>query len=337
MKILFVFSGNFKAFPISPFTKAQAESLRDRGIEVDYFPITGKGPRNYLKNVGPLRAHLKNNRYDIIHAHYSLCGWVAVLASLGRIPVVVSLMGDDAQGTFTGNNRVDFKSRYLIFLTRLIQPFVQAVISKSANLEKAVWRKKISHIVPNGVRLDQFKIHGRASREVLGLHDSKKYVLFLGSPTDTNKNFTLVQSAAQLLNNAEVELLNPYPVAPEQVVHYLNAADVFTLCSYGEGSPNVVKEAMACNCPMVVTPAGDAAWVVGQEPGCYVASYDPADFADKLTQALRFAAEQGRTKGRERIHALGLDAEAVAEKIESIYHDVLGLEKQELKQNLVKQ
>ena len=337
MKILFVFSGNSKAFPISPFTKAQADSLRARGMEVDYFPITGKGGLNYLKNVGPLRRHLNAQRYDLIHAHYSLCGWVAVLAAAGRIPVVLSLMGDDAQGTFTGNNRVDVKSRYLILLTRLIQPFVQAIISKSANLEKAVWRKKISHIIPNGVRLDQFQLHPEGYRDEVGLRHDKKYVLFLGNPADTNKNIALVQSAAQLLNRPEVEVLNPYPVAQAQVIQYLNTADVFVLCSYGEGSPNVVKEAMSCNCPMVVTPAGDAAWVVGETEGCYVAGYDPADFAEKLDKALAFAATRGRTKGRERICAIGLDADAVAEKIESIYKNILNLEKPIKQENLVKQ
>lgn len=323
MKVLFVFSGNSKAFPISPFTQAQADSLRARGIDVDYFPIQGKGGLNYLKNVRPLRRQLRAQHYDLIHAHYSLCGWVAVLAALGRIPVVVSLMGDDAQGTFTGNRRVDFKSRYLILLTRLIQPFVHAIISKSANLEQAVWRKKISHIIPNGVRLDQFQLRPEGYRAELGLRPEKKYVLFLGNPADTNKNIALVQSAAQLLNRSDVEVLNPYPVAQAQVIQYLNTADVFVLCSFGEGSPNVVKEAMSCNCPMVVTPAGDAAWVVGDTPGCYVAGYDPADFAEKLAQALAFAAAHGRTEGRARIRALGLDAEAVAQKIESIYENIL--------------
>ena len=321
MKILFVFSGNSKAFPISPFTRAQADSLRERGMEVDYFPITGKGWLNYLKNVGPLRRHLKQHRYDLIHAHYSLCGWVAVLAA-GRIPVVLSLMGDDAQGTFNDANRIELKSHLLIFLTRLIQPFVAAIISKSANLEKAVWRKKISHIVPNGVRLDQFQIIEGGCREALGLDKNKKYALFLGNPDDTNKNIALAQSAVHLLNRPEVEVLNPYPVTHDRVVQYLNSADVFVLCSFGEGSPNVVKEAMACNCPMVVTPAGDAAWVAGNEPGCYVAGYDPTDFAAKLQQALDFAAATGRTKGRDRLLALGLDAGAVAEKIELIYKKV---------------
>lgn len=324
MKILFVFSGNSKAFPISPFTRAQAESLRVRGLEVDYFPITGKGWMNYLKNVGPLRRHLQHQRYDLIHAHYSLCGWVAVLAA-GGIPVVLSLMGDDAQGTFNGKNRIEFKSRILILLTQMIQPFLAAIISKSANLEKAVWRKRISHIIPNGVRLEQFQIFPGGCREELGLRPDKKYVLFLGNPDDTNKNIALAQSAVKLLNRPDVELLNPYPVTHGQVVKYLNSADVFVLCSFGEGSPNVVKEAMACNCPMVVTPAGDAAWVAGDEPGCLVASYDPRDFAEKLTQALQFAAASGRTQGRERIRALGLDAEAVAEKIEAIYKSCVAI------------
>ena len=325
MKVLFVFSGNSKQFPISPFTQSQADSLRDRGIEVDYFPIVGKGGLNYLKNVRPLRRHLKTQRYDLIHAHYSLCGWVAVLAALGRMPVVVSLMGDDAQGTFSGNNKVDFKSRYLILLTRLLQPFVQAIISKSANLMGPVWRKSIAHIIPNGVRLDQFKLYPEGCREALGLEKQKKYVLFLGNPADSNKNFALVASAAQLLNRPDVQVLNPYPVTHDQVVQYLNSVDVFVLCSFGEGSPNVVKEAMCCNCPMVVTPAGDAAWVVADTPGCFVAGYEPADFARQLELALAFAAESGRTRGRERMLELGLDAEAVAAKIESVYRRALGL------------
>jgi glycosyltransferase involved in cell wall biosynthesis len=113
-----------------------------------------------------------------------------------------------------------------------------------------------------------------------------------------------------------------YPVTHDQVVKYLNSVDVFTLCSFGEGSPNVVKEAMSCNCPMVVTPAGDAAWVVGNTEGCFVGGYEPADFVIKLEQALAFAASTGRTPGRQRILELGLNAEAVAGKLLAIYRQV---------------
>jgi teichuronic acid biosynthesis glycosyltransferase TuaC len=319
LKVLFVFSGNSKQFPVSPFTQAQADSLRARGMEVDYFPIQGKGMKNYLKNIVPLRDHLKTRQYDLIHAHYSLCGWVAVLAALGRVPVVVSLMGDDAQGTFTGEGRIEWISRIPILMTRLLQPFVRAVISKAPDLAKVVWRKKISHIIPNGVRLDQFQLVPGGCRDALGLQADKKYVLFLGNPTDSNKNITLVRDAVRLLDSPDVVLLNPYPVTHDKVVQYLNSVDVLALCSFGEGSPNVVKEAMTCNCPVVVTPAGDAAWVVGDTPGCQVATYESADFAEKLRLALRFSAETGRTRGRERIVELGLDSEAVAARIEGVY------------------
>ena len=321
MKVLFVFSGNSSLFPISPFTKSQGESLREKGVDVEYFPVVGKG-LNYLKNVGPLRKRLQECSPDLIHAHYSLCGWVAVLAA-GKTPVVLSLMGDDAQGTFTGNGKVDLKSRFFIFLTWLIQPFLRAIIFKSPNLEKAVYRKKAAHLVPNGVRLDQFEVSEKGYREELGLAPDKQYVLFLGNPEDLNKNAALAREAVRLLARPGVELLEVFGVSHQKVVQYLNSVDVFVLCSFGEGSPNVVKEAMTCNCPLVVTPAGDAEWVVGDTEGCYVASYDPADFSKKLESALAFAATRKRTKGRDRIVALGLDAGSVASKILSIYHKVI--------------
>ncbi len=324
MKVLFVFSGNSQAFPVSPFTHAQAESLRARGVEVDYFPIRGKGWKNYLKNIGPLRRHLKANRYDIVHAHYSLCGWVVVLAAMGRVPIVVSLMGDDAQGTFVGPGRITWQSRLPILLTYLIQPFVHAVIAKAPDLARVVWRRHLAHVIPNGVRLEQFERIPGGCREALGLHPDRQYVLFLGNPEDPNKNIALVRQAVALIGRADVELLHPYPIRHEQVVQYLNSVDVLALCSFGEGSPNVIKEAMACDCPIVSTPAGDAAWVMGDTAGCYVASYEPALFAEKLSEALHYARRQGRTRGRERLLALGLDAETVAWRIESVYRQVLG-------------
>ncbi|GJM31919.1 MAG: hypothetical protein DHS20C18_09200 [Saprospiraceae bacterium] len=318
MKILFVVSGNDDRYTIAPFIKSQGESLVERGMEVDYFPIIGKGVTNYLKSIGKLRAHLRNQSYDLIHAHYSLSGWVAVLGSK-KIPVVLSLMGDDALGTFKGVNKVEFKSRILGLLAQFIQPFVSAIITKSANLEKFVYRKKISYLIPNGVRLDQFRIDQSIKRSDLGLEENKRYVLFLGSPNDENKNFSLARGAVACLKQPDVELINIYDVPHDIVVKYLNLVNVFVLCSFSEGSPNVVKEAMACGCPMVVTQAGDAAWVVGNTPGCFVASYEPANFAEQLGKALQYGKTHCKTPGRDRIIELGLDAGSIADKIISIY------------------
>jgi len=188
----------------------------------------------------------------------------------------------------------------------------------------AIARKNVCHIVPNGVRLEQFKLYDKSLRKELGLEQNKKYVLFLGDPSDNNKNIALVEAAIDILNLPDVELLVRFKVSHDAVVKYLNIADVFTLCSFSEGSPNVVKEAMACNSPMVATNAGDAAWVIAETPGCYVSpSYEPEDFAQKLRLALQYSEKNNRTQGRERLLALGLDAKSIAGKIIGIYEAVI--------------
>jgi glycosyltransferase involved in cell wall biosynthesis len=99
-------------------------------------------------------------------------------------------------------------------------------------------------------------------------------------------------------------------------VNYYNAADVFLLTSQSEGSPNTIKEAMACNCPIVTTNVGDVKTVIGTTKGCYIALHDIRDIADKLKKALYFCS---KTTGRERIINLGLDSNTIAEKIIKIY------------------
>jgi glycosyltransferase involved in cell wall biosynthesis len=323
MKVLFVVSGNNQYYDVAPFIRSQGDSLAQEGVEVTYFPILGKGLFNYVKNIVPLYKHLKQNPVDVIHAHYSLCGWVAVWASLGRIPVVLSYMGDDVFGSHTDLNKLKFKSWVLALLGKTVQPFVQAIICKSPKMVNAVARKSVTHLIPNGVRFEQFKIYEKGCRKELGLEKDKKYVLFLADPSDANKNVALVEAALEMLNLPDVELLVRYKVSHDAVVKYLNSADVFVLCSFSEGSPNVVKEAMACNCPMVVTKAGDAPLVVSHTQGCYASpTWKPEDFAKKLRLALQYSEKHGRTKGRERLLALGLDSKSIAGKVIAIYERV---------------
>jgi teichuronic acid biosynthesis glycosyltransferase TuaC len=322
MKVLFVASGNSKYFDIAPFIKAQAQSLKQAGIDINIFSITGKGMWGYLKAVRPLRNYLKNNNIDIIHAHYTLSGLTAVLTFAGK-PIVLSLMGDDAYGTYVSLGKVLFKSRILRITTLFIQPFVKAIISKSVFINDVVYRKNISRIIPNGVSLDDIKVSNNGYREGLGLTKGKKYILFLGDITDPRKNFKLCEEAFKLINVPGVEICAPYPVIHENTVKYLNSVDVLVLTSFMEGSPNVIKEAMACNCPIVTTIVGDVESVIGNTEGCYLASFDPLDFAEKIKLALQYSEQKGRTNGRDRIIKLGLDSETTAKKIIEVYEKIL--------------
>lgn len=319
MKVLFVCSGNSKSFDIAPFIKAQGVSLEEAGVDIEYFPIIGKGLRGYLKAGMQLRRHLKHNQYDLIHAHFSLSGWSAVLGAAGQTPVILSLMGDDAQGDYIGVNKIRFSSRFFILSSILIQPFVKAIISKSQNLEKYVYQKHKSYIIPNGIDVDTFRPNPYGYRKELGLEESKKLVLFLGSQDRIGKNYPLAQKAVAHLNLPDVELINPFPIPHDAIPKYLNSADVLVVPSFMEGSPNVIKEAMACNCPIVATDVGDIKWVMGDTEGCFIASFEVEDFAEKIRSALDFAAMKGRTNGEQRIQHLGLDATTIARKVIDIY------------------
>lgn len=324
MKVLFVCSGNSKSFEVAPFIKAQGESLRELGIDIDYFPIKGKGLKGYLRASRALRSHLKANKYDLIHAHFSISGWAAVLGS-GKTPVILSLMGDDAQGDYIGVNKIRFSSRFFILSSFFIQPFVKAIISKSKNLDRYVYLKQKSYIVPNGIDTSVFKPSNKNSLEELGLKEDKKYVLFLGSRERIGKNYPLAQEAVALLNLPDVEFLNPYPIPHQAIPKYLNAASVLVFPSFMEGSPNVIKEAMACNCPIVATNVGDISWVMGETAGCYLSSFQVEDFAEKIRKALEFSATNGRTNGEERIKELGLESETIAKRIIKIYNKHAGI------------
>ncbi|WP_048919391.1 glycosyltransferase [Rufibacter radiotolerans] len=322
MRVLFVCSGNSRTFDIVPFIKEQGESLRKVGAQVDYFPVVGKGIMGYLKAGLRLRKFLKNNSYDLIHAHFTLSGWSAVIGA-GKTPVVLSLMGSDAYGEYIGVNKIQLSSWLNIFLTYLIQPFVTAIISKSANIDQHVYLKHKSHIIPNGVNLKKFSPSPQDYREELALDNSKQQVLFLGNKTNIRKNFPLAKKALDLLNLPEVELINPFPVAHDAIPKYLNSVHVLVVPSLMEGSPNVVKEAMACNCPIVATDMGDVKWVMGETAGCYVSSFEPADVADKIRQALEFSENMNRTKGEERLKELGLDSETIAQRVKAVYEEAL--------------
>jgi glycosyltransferase involved in cell wall biosynthesis len=321
MKVLFICSGNNKSFELAPFIRQQGESLKKQGVEVDYFPIVGKGFLGYLKAAMKLRRYLKTSRYDLLHAHFTLSGWAAVLGG-GKTPVVLSLMGDDAYGAYVGVNRVRLTSRHLTVLTWLIQPFVKAIISKSQNIENYVYLKRKSFIVPNGVDINGFQ-QSAVMNQQQPLAQEKKTILFLGNKSDVRKNYSLVQSAVALMNLPNVELINPYPVKHADVPRLLHSADVLAVPSLMEGSPNVVKEAMACNCPIVATETGDIKWVIGETEGCYVSSFYVHEFSAKLRMALKFAATKGRTDGALRLGLLGLDEGSVAKKVMDVYHSVL--------------
>ena len=101
------------------------------------------------------------------------------------------------------------------------------------------------------------------------------------------------------------------------------SCDALLMTSRTEGSPQVVKEAMACGCPIVSVDVGDVAERTEGVSGCFVVkSREPRDIAEALEKALTF---EGNTNGREQTLEHGLTNEQVALKIVDIYNRIVNI------------
>ena len=305
MKVLFICSGNNKS-GIGSIVRSQGESLSKAGVEVEYYAIVGRGILNYLKSVFILKKKIKNDSYCLFHAHYSFSGFAAALA--GCKPLVVSLMGSDVHKNNLFRSLIDLFARH----------FWQATIVKSIQMEKRLHLRH-THVIPNGVAIDLFKPSDRKeSMEKSGFADGIN-IIFVADPERQEKNFRLAQKAVERMVDTEVHLHVIFGKSHKELLWYYNAADILLLTSLWEGSPNVLKEAMACNCPLVTTDIGDVRWVLGNTEGCYISSFELEDLVSKIKLAIDFSKKNIRTKGRERIIKLGLDSQTIARKILSIY------------------
>ncbi|MBN3035458.1 MAG: glycosyltransferase [Bacteroidales bacterium] len=306
MKILFVSSSNSR-FGISPIVGNQGKSLQKQGMEVEYFPIIGKGMLGYLRNIGLLRKYIRSNDYDLAHAHYSLSAIVASLA--GCRPLVVSLMGSDTHISM-------FWKYVLLMFNRL---YWSALIVKSPGMKQRL-NLQSAHVIPNGVDFSKFRpVEKEAALKRTGFDPMKKHIIFMADPARPVKNWQLAKKAFELLDTDDVEIHPLGDVPNDDVPYYYYAADILLLTSLWEGSPNVIKEAMACNLPIVATDVGDIREVCGTTEGCFITTFDPSEISEKLKNALDF---NGRTKGRE--HVGHLDDRIVARRIIGIYRKVLG-------------
>lgn len=303
MKILVVASYNKNRF--APFIVEQAESLKHVGCEVDYFGVVGKGIKGYLNAFGELRNKIKSFRPDIIHAHYGLSG---LFANLQRsVPVVTTYHGSDINlHKVLRLSKISMKlSAWNIFVSQ-------------RNVDIA--KPKINYVLlPCGVHLPNYVEEDIcAVKQKLNWNPNKKYILFAGAFDNRVKNAKLAQDSVSLVENAELIELKGY--TREQVTALFYAVDAFLMTSFTEGSPQVVKEAMACGSPIVSVDVGDVAERIEGLEGCYIAERNPQDIADKLQQALSL---NSRTKGCERIIELGLTNDLVAKKLVEIYRKIL--------------
>lgn len=312
MNILIVCSGNVngnESFDLKfhhPFIHEQVSELKKIGVSFDYFFIKGKGISGYLRNIFYIRSRAKERSFDFIHAHYGLSVFVSVFQRF--IPVIATFHGCDV-------NRPG-----LNILSSLAAIFTRANIFVSEDLKRKIFirtsRKNV--VIPCGVNISQFfPLEKEMARKKLGLNNSLKYILFSSGKNVLVKNFILAEKSVSPLKGTEILELSGK--SREEVNLLMNACDVFLLTSLREGSPQTIKEAMACNCPIVSTDVGDVQKVIEGTDGCFLTSFEPSNVTDKLNSAFDFVLSKNRTSGRNRIKELNLDSESIAKRVSEVY------------------
>lgn len=306
MRILFVASFNKGSF--APFVEEQAKALREMGCEVELFGVRGKGLKGYLKNLPVLKQKVVSFCPDILHAHYGMSG---LLASLQRKkPVVVTFHGSDINDT-----------TILCFskLTMSLSAWNVFVSQKTIDIAKP---KQNYSLLPCGIDLAIIQQTDKyEARRLMHLTETGKYILFAGAFDNEVKNSELAKQAVSLLQSPNADLLELRGYDRKEVALLMCAVDAFLMTSYSEGSPQVIKEAMACGCPIVSVDVGDVRERIEGVEGCFVSTtHNAQEVSGLLQKALSF---EGKTRGRERLIADGLDNKVVARHLIGVYEKVV--------------
>ena len=289
----------------APFITEQVDAIEKQGVECQYFGVDGNGIAGYLRQLPKLRKTIRKFRPDIIHAHYGLCGLLANYQR--RIPVVTTYHGSDINDprVLRLSKKCIRRSRFNLFVSQ-----------KNVDIARP---KKDFALIPCGIDLEDYPIMDKAdARRQMGLNPTGKYVLFAGAFDNPVKNAPLAKAAMAFV--PEAELLELKGFSRPQVSTLMQAVDAFLMTSFTEGSPQVIKEAMACGCPIVSVNVGDVQERTKGIEGCYITGRDPEDLACSIQDALNYV---GRTDGRQAIEKNGLSNDVIATRIISVYEYLL--------------
>lgn len=333
MKVLIVASD--KGGHFTPFIEEQMAALTASGnVETERFGVRGKGAAGYLKEIPRLCRTIREVKPDIIHAHYGLSGLLAGLTALtcrcinprtGKVPVVTTYHGSDIN---------EPKVLRLSCIAMRLSAWNIFVSKRNVDIAVKACSVRNYSLVPCGVNLtdDQLLTREEARKQCTMRNaqcamdkGSGPIILFAGAFDNAVKDAPLAQKAVSLLHaqgamrNAQLVELRGY--SRQEVNLLMCAADCLLLTSKREGSPQVIKEAMACGCPIVSVDVGDVADRIAGIDGCYlVRTRDPREIASQITKALDY---KGKTLSRQRIIDCGLSNEQVAQTLIHLYQEVL--------------
>jgi len=304
------------------FVATQMEALARAGVTVEVDFVNGRRSNlEYPAGLVRVRRAALSGKFDLVHAHYGLCGFIC---SFQPLPLVVSYWGDDLLGTPNGRGGITLKSRLTLLMSLAAARRADGINCESEEMRARLpgtIDRAMTHVIPNGVNTTLFSPGSReAARQRLGLDGSERLILFPNTPTERRKRLDLAQSAVNLLASEGIQarLWVVQRVPPKDMPDYFRAANCLLLTSDWEGSPNVVKEAICCDLPVVSVDAGDVRWLLGFTQGSLLVERDAVAIAHGLRQVLTGPGQVSGQRVREE-----LAIERIAARLIDVYSNAI--------------
>jgi glycosyltransferase involved in cell wall biosynthesis len=321
-RVLMVLPGPLDAPRAAIWAKRQVDSLAGEVAVVDVFGFDDRRSlRGLVRGALGLRRAAEERAANLVHVHFgSAQALAAVLAS--PVPVVVSYCGSDLLGNYDEAGRPTLAGRVSVLFSRVAALGARRTIAKSDELRRALrlpWIAARCTVIPNGVDLAVFRPRPRAdARRALGWDDDP-VALFVDNgahvkdPALARASF---EHARRRLPSLRLHVVGG--VAPELMPLLYAAADVLLVTSRHEGSNNAIKEAIACDLPVVTTDCGDARERLAGVRPSFVCGRDPIELGARVAE---IAAARRRSDGSN--HVEPIDLRAVARRVATVYESAL--------------
>lgn len=308
------------------FIEQQVAGLNAARVATDVLHLDRDvvGAKVYLHAGRRVQEQIRAFDPNLVHVMYGGIMAEEVTRTVRDRPVIVSYCGSDLLGDLLSGLHRKLISRVGVWASQIAARRAAGIVVKSRNLERAlagdIDRRKL-RIIPNGVDLERFKVIDQSiAQQHLGWDAERFHVIFPTNMGDPRKRPWLAEAAIERLQSwgvpAELHRLRGVPHT--DVPYWLNASHCVLLTSLHEGSPNVIKEALACNVPVVSVDVGDVAERVNGIEGCFISSPEPGELADRLRRVA-----QGLRRVDGRVHMQSLSLESITRNLLELYDDVL--------------
>lgn len=303
-----------------PFAHNFVASLHNKGVSVKHFWLLSRmSPLTIIKECNRFKTVMHDFNPDVVHAYYGTVTSTFCAICSNR-PLVITYHGSDLNPS-PGDN---YSRHYLShLLSQISAVWAKRIIVVSKQLrELLLINKNRVDIIPCGINMNHFNVMERLkARQILGWNRTDKIVLFNARTDPIGKRLDLAETAmGRVRNSIPIAKLFVFrgETLPSKMPLYYNAADALLMTSDYEGSPMVIKEALACNLPIVSVDVGDVSERLEGVHLSYIVSRDPNDISVALVKVLTSSL---RSNGRDVIKKIS--EENVAQQVINLYESIL--------------